>query len=366
MEIKKRRRVLLCSPIGKGGTGGIARWTQHILNYIRDNSSEVDLQHYYVDMVIRSYTNSLQRIYYGMYNYSSFLFGLIKKLKSGRFDSVHICTSASFSLLKDLLSIRIIHKYNCEAIIHFHFGRIPDLFEQHNWERKFLEKVIMLADKVIVIDKRSYNTLLQQGYKNIYLLPNPLAPRVAELINKNVKIQREQRKIVFVGHVVKTKGVFELIDACNTISDIEVELIGAVSEKMYSELVERAHKKDWLKILGEHDTEFVIKEMLSAAVFVLPTYTEGFPNVIIESMACGCPIVTTCVGAIPEMLDNENGENFGICVEPKNVQQLKGAIERMLNEPDFAYRCGKNAQNRVKRMYSMSQVWNQLVGIWND
>ena len=104
--------------------------------------------------------------------------------------------------------------------------------------------------------------------------------------------------------------------------------------------------------------------MLSSGVFVLPTYSEGFPNVIIESMACACPIVTTSVGAIPEMLDIENGENYGLCVEPKNVEQLKDAIIRMLDNKDFASHCGINAQKRVNEMYSMTKVWQQMEQIW--
>lgn len=49
-------------------------------------------------------------------------------------------------------------------------------------------------------------------------------------------------------------------------------------------------------------------------------------------MACGCAIVTTPVGAIPEMLEEEDGKHYGIMVEPRNVEQLKRAIERMLSD----------------------------------
>jgi glycosyltransferase involved in cell wall biosynthesis len=59
------------------------------------------------------------------------------------------------------------------------------------------------------------------------------------------------------------------------------------------------------------------------AIFVLPTYTEGFPNVILECMASGCPIITTPVGAIPDMLQFGSTQACGACVDVKDVQGLK-------------------------------------------
>ena len=85
---------------------------------------------------------------------------------------------------------------------------------------------------------------------------------------------------------------------------------------------------------------------------------------IIESMACGCPIVTTPVGAIPEMLNINTETPCGICVEPKNVEQLKAAIESFLQNDDLATSYGKRAQARVREQYAIDKVWEQLVSIW--
>ena len=112
--------------------------------------------------------------------------------------------------------------------------------------------------------------------------------------------------------------------------------------------------------------EKTINEMLSCDVFVLPTYTEGFPNVILESMACGCAIVTTPVGAIPEMLEEENGKRYGILVEPKKAQELKEGIEAMLNDETLKAECRKNVQQRVNERYNIDAVWRQMLNIWTE
>ena len=157
------------------------------------------------------------------------------------------------------------------------------------------------------------------------------------------------------------------MQACKDIPNIEVYLLGAVTDEMKSRLYEAAgDNKTRLKISGEQNYETVIQEMLSANVFVLPTYTEGFPNVILESMACGCPIIASAVGAIPEML-NINGETpAGICIEPKNTEQLKSAIIKILNDDNLATTYGNSAQKRVNEMYSMPSVWKQMTDIWKS
>ena len=362
-------KILFCSPYTS--VGGISRWTQHILKYIEKVSShDVFLEKYYP--ASNSNPNGgasvFKRLILGLQTYIPMCLGVNRKLKSEKYELLHLCSSASVSLIKDYFILKSCKRQQVNSVVHFHFGRIPAIYLSRNWEYKLIHKVISLADKVIVIDLKSYNTLLKEGYKNIELLPNPLTPQVEEIVNSNANITVDDRKLLFAGHTVPTKGVFELIEACKQIPDIKLKMIGLVREDMRTQLLQAAGEgnQSWLEIAGEQDYETTIKEMMSAGVFVLPTYTEGFPNVILESMACGCPIVTTDVGAIPEMLDIENGFDNGICVKPKDVQGLKEAILKMLNDREYAVQCGLNAQKRVKEQYSMPIVWDKMVEIWKS
>lgn len=360
-------RVLLASPSGKE-TGGIGKWTEHILSYYQQHQDDVaiDLLPTGRENVGKLLHNRFLRIYKGVCAYKVILKKESLMLKKNKYDVIHLASSASIGLLKDYIMLKKAKKGGLKTIIHFHFGRIPKLYQSKNLEWKMLAKVAVLCDNVIVLDELSLNTLREAGVNHTILLPNPIAPRVLEEINRYKDSQRKERTILFVGHGYWAKGIRELVLACNQIPDIHLIMMGAIEENNKEELLQIAHHAAWLDIRGDSSYEDVIKEMTSCSVFALPTYTEGFPNVILESMACGCPIVTTDVGAIPEMLDIKNGFNCGICVKPKDVNGLRDAISTMLENKDYARKCGENAKLRVNELYSMPKIWNNLLTIWNQ
>lgn len=364
-------KVILVSPFGKTLVGGIVKWTEHIVNFHKKNPKDIDLTLLYNENPIPSQggTSMIHRIYKGLKNYYPLCSDFKKKTKTEHFDVAHISTSASISLIKDLAIARIARKREIKTVFHFHFGRIPEILKFGGWEKKLLDRLLKIASCGVVMDMASYKALKEYGYNNIYYLPNPLAPSVGDVIKeKATKTEREKGKIVFAGHVLPTKGVFELVEACSKIDNIQLNILGQVRDEIKIELEEKAgsNKDTWLNIVGNVAFERVIEEMLSCDLFVLPTYTEGFPNVIIESMACGCAIVTTPVGAIPEMLEEENGQRYGILVAPKNAEELRVGIEKMLNDEVLKEECRKNAQQRVNERYNIDAVWKQLVDIWKD
>lgn len=360
-------KVLLATPYGINA-GGIARWAEHIVNFYNKkgyNDCEMILfpmGRKYEDI----HKSKFSRIKSGVRDYLIYIRKLNTTFKESSYDLLHLVSSASISLIKDIVMLRLAKKRKIKTVVHFRFGRIPELSIKRNWEWKLICKVVALSDTAIVIDKASLETLQNTGYKNVVFLPNPVAPMISEIIEENIDKKREPRTLLFAGHGLKTKGIYELVDACSQMSNIKLKMIGTIQDDVKKELYEKVNDADWLEVCGEQPFKRVIEEMLSCDLFVLPTYTEGFPNVILESMACGCAIVTTLVGAIPEMLEEENGKHYGILVPPKNIEELKIGIEQMLNNEELKEECRKNVQQRVNERYNIDAVWKQMVNIWNN
>lgn len=368
-------KVLFCSPykirpevIG----AGIKIWADNLLQYYKTIESDVEIvpasfdRSYYISVD----TNKFKRLYLGIKEYTGFVKSAIKLMDSEHCDVMHVCSSASMSLVKDLILVRAAKKRGIKSAVHFHFGRIPELAVLKNWEWKLLKKVIEEADQIITMNEASYSTLRNLGYTNVSNCPNPLSSAIMKQIDAEYgTIKRETNKLLFVGHVLPSKGVFELVEACSRFDNVELHIIGKAQEPVYSQLIELAKKKDngsWLKMRGEVPHEGVLREMQSATLFVFPTYTEGFPGVILEAMASGCPIVTTNVGAIPEMLDINGANKYGVCVPPKDVDAFAEGLKKMLENPEFASSCAENAKQRVYDLYAVPAVWEQLSSIWKS
>lgn len=362
-----KNRIILCAPYG-GISGGISRWTEHILKYY-ESINEVSVQLTICPMGRSKFVNNssfFYRLWAALVDYRIILENFHKMLSIQTYDIMHLTTSGSWAFIKDLYMLNIAKRHCIKNVIHFHFGRIPEIVQSNDWEYRLLHKVLNIVDVAIVIDQKSYNVLTEAGYKNIQYVPNPISNEIIDIVGRIGVEHTNANSIVFAGHVIPTKGIYELIKACSSL-EVEINILGLCQNNMKRELERLSQEmKANVHILGNQPMESVIEYMSHCSLFVLPTYTEGFPNVVLESMACACPIITTPVGAIPEMLDIESKTPCGRVVEVKNVEQLRETILYCLSHYDEAIALGKRGQKRVQEMYSIGVVWNQMVSIWNS
>jgi glycosyltransferase involved in cell wall biosynthesis len=102
-------------------------------------------------------------------------------------------------------------------------------------------------------------------------------------------------------------------------------------------------------------------------VFVAPSVRDhegnidGLPNVVLEAMACGKPIVASAVGGLPEVI--RSGDN-GLLVEEKKPSQLAEAIKRLLGSPEERTRYGSSSRSKVERALNWDQVGETMVRIY--
>jgi glycosyltransferase involved in cell wall biosynthesis len=138
--------------------------------------------------------------------------------------------------------------------------------------------------------------------------------------------------ILYVGNLIRSKGLAELMDAFSGLlksrPGVRLALIG---KGAYGETILRraaaAGVGDRLMMLGHQGSTTVAHWMRAADVFCLPSYSEGCANVIIEALVCGRPVVATNVGGIPELID----ESCGILVPAHDSGQLQLALQAALS-----------------------------------
>lgn len=362
-------KVLLCTPYEEGKEivfGGVTIWARNIINFYRTRANEavsVDIQSFDRITYVNKDMSKFARIYYGISEYLDMIKKADLTLKKKKYDIVHLNSSANLSFFKDLLMIRKVHCHGAKMVLHLHFGRIPQIIEKNNWEWKILKIILKYVDMVITMDQRSFEILKEKGYNNVSYLPNPLSLAIINQIHDNSQTVKVKKSILFVGHIIQAKGVFELAEATIGMKFSTLRFVGKCPDDTKQKLLSINPN---IVFVGEIPHSQVVNEMLASDILVLPSYTEGFPNVILEGMACGCAIVGTSVGAIPEMLDVESQEPCGTVVAPCDVDGLHDALTNLLDDENLKNVYRQRSVKRVNERYSVDVVWHQLTGIWKE
>lgn len=101
--------------------------------------------------------------------------------------------------------------------------------------------------------------------------------------------------------------------------------------------------------------------MQSLDVFVMPSFTEGTPNSIVEAMAFGIPIIATEVGGIPDML----GKDSGVTVSPADSEALANAMQRLADDPELRSKMGRAGRERYVKLFSPEAVLPVLTSTYD-
>jgi glycosyltransferase involved in cell wall biosynthesis len=138
--------------------------------------------------------------------------------------------------------------------------------------------------------------------------------------------------VIYIGRMDVKKGLCELVEAAASLrperANLHVYLIGEGPDRPLIESAIQAHNAaSYIHALSGCAFDDVAVWMAAANLVTLPSYMEGCPNVVLEALACGRPVVATNVGGIPEILSEECGR----LVPPRNSAALAQALASVLD-----------------------------------
>lgn len=247
-----------------------------------------------------------------------------------------------------------------------------DFLQEENYLTK---EIISKYDKILSVSDYLSNKVKANKSndikKKIHTFVNRVDLKLFSNSGKKMNKLNNEKIILFHGRIIKEKGVYELIKAFNIANkqnnNLRLLIAGEFSDKIYfqrvSDLLLETQSKN-ISLLGYLDHPSLAKIIQSAEIIVLPSlWNEPFGLTVIESMAAGKPIISTKVGAIPEIL----GDSSGIVVENNSelIMNLSSEIINLTNNLDEQKRYSENAIKKVKAKYNSDYYLEDLIKILN-
>lgn len=186
--------------------------------------------------------------------------------------------------------------------------------------------------------------------------------------------RNDHLRVLAVGRLVSKKGFDTLIEACAKLKrdgvSFETLIVGESGdhETELKRLIARHELEAKIRLAGPTTQAQLLCEYQRATVFCLPCRVlengdrDGIPNVLIEAMSCGLPVVTTGVSGIPELI--RDGVN-GLLVPPDDPQAIAEALQHLFRNPLAAEALGSEARRTIKENFDGEQTTKELVSLFN-
>lgn len=236
-------------------------------------------------------------------------------------------------------------------------GSDVNLYARFSGRRKRMVQAFRRSHRVIAVSSALKDEITALGVpsEQIRLVVNGVNTEIFKPVNRDdarreVGIEGEGRWIVFIGNLTPVKGVTHLITALRDLPpDVNLAICG--DGELNHTLREQAlslHLQDRVHFIGRVAHTRIPLWMNAADVFCLPSLHEGCPNVVLEALACGTPVVASRVGGVPDLVTDPA---LGVLVPPADSPALAAGLQEVLGR-------GRGTDGRIALPPAARRSWD--------
>ena len=287
--------------------------------------------------------------------YFPFIFQSVYKLLFCNYDVIHAHYVPHSALIP--AAMKWIKKK--PLIVTFH-GDDARIFPWKNRINRMLTMfVVNRSDRIIARSEEMKSVLEKLGCsgKKIVVISAGVDTRLFHPIDKNkaradIGLPVDKHIVLYVGRLHEMKGVNDIYACAERMSEILFAMVGdgAIKTDVGNCIFAGAKKYDEIPVW-----------MSAADILVLPSYSEGLPNVVMEALSCGTPVIVTDVGGCPEVV--RDGET-GFVVSVGDVEALTDKIKYLLDNKDQCDRMGKLGRVDMVGRYEHEKVIDELKKVY--
>jgi glycosyltransferase involved in cell wall biosynthesis len=198
--------------------------------------------------------------------------------------------------------------------------------------------------------------------------PDSIDARNVDCLRNRLNIPENMVVFGYMGRLVKDKGIRELFNAWKDIRKETLQctllLIGPKKEprdKLPDTLFDSIANDSRIRLIEPVTDPEMYYALMN--ILILPSYREGFPNVVLEAAAMRLPVITTdAIGCIDSVIENETG----FIVPFKNIEKLKEKMKVLLHNPQLRAEMGFKARERVLKDFNAEKITEELIYLINN
>lgn len=363
--MKRRVKIAMLGPFPPA-VGGIVYSIQNLLNSPLSRRCQFECLHTYSkkggspEYQNEGVPRKIARLFYDFLRFPLFL------MKRNP-DFVHIHTSfGKWSFWRDSVYLAF-SRLSCKRVLlQIHGGYLDEFLRRHPHLSGLIVHILKQASIIAVLSDQQSKPFREIGLNGrVRRIPNMIDLKMMPDTHADhlpFRPPENQRIVLLVApHLFKEKGVYEFVHAAEWIlrryTRVAFVIVGSGGEEnQLKALCLRERHSTHIRFLGNLSHADVLSLMSVSDIFVLPSWSEGFPMVVLEAMAAGLPVISTNVGALPEIITD--GVQ-GYLVNPKDVRALRQRISHFLDHPQVMKKMGRNNVKEIRNRYNLDFAYHR-------